>query len=248
MLESCPNNAPDGTIFRKDLAQVNNEFQQPIHKGAYPEKRIIELMEQSLNILNNKDIPVLIRISVFHYLFGYIHPFYDGNGRTSRFISSYLLSKEFAFLIGYRLSYTIKENINSYYKAFKECNLEINRGDLTPFIIMFLSIIHESFKNLYDALNNRKIALNSHFEIIKNIPGLSEDDIKFCKILLQAALFSEKGMTKDVLSETLKISLSSVDKRLKKIKEIDLLVLQKGERKHRYSIDLARLQTKKQSL
>ena len=109
--EDCAENIPDGEIFRKDMAEVTNSTQKVIHKGAYPETKIIQLMEQALNILNQKEIPILIRISIFHYLFGYIHPFYDGNGRTSRFISSYLLSKEFEFLIGFRLSYTIKEHI-----------------------------------------------------------------------------------------------------------------------------------------
>lgn len=79
-------------------------------------------MNKALAILNDKSIECVFRISIFHYLFGYIHPFYDGNGRTSRFISSYLLSKEFESIIGYRMSYSIKENINDYYKAFKVCN------------------------------------------------------------------------------------------------------------------------------
>ena len=58
-----------------------------------------------------ENIEILIRISIFHYLIGYIHPFYNGNGRLSRFVSSYLLSRDLEPLLSYRLSYTIKENI-----------------------------------------------------------------------------------------------------------------------------------------
>ena len=78
VIEACPGNAPDGTIFRKDRAEVTTETQKVIHKGVYPERKVIELMEKALLILNDNSIPILIRISLFHYFFGYIHPVYDG--------------------------------------------------------------------------------------------------------------------------------------------------------------------------
>ncbi|WP_318259784.1 Fic family protein [Ruminococcus sp. YRD2003] len=68
-------------------------------KGLAPESKIIDTMNKSLDVFNNNDIDIFMRIAVFHYLFGYIHPFYDGNGRTSRFISSYLLSRQLNPLI-----------------------------------------------------------------------------------------------------------------------------------------------------
>lgn len=102
-----PENLPDGEMFRKSGVEVQSATQKVIHKGLSPESKIIDTMNQSLAVLNNDDIDIFIRIAVFHYLFGYIHPFYDGNGRTSRFISSYLLSRQLNPLIGYRLSYIV---------------------------------------------------------------------------------------------------------------------------------------------
>ncbi len=238
VVEDCADNAPDGEIFRKDMAEVTTPSQKVIHQGAYPETKIIQLMEQALNILNQKEIPVLIRIAIFHYLFGYIHPFYDGNGRTSRFISSYLLSKEFEYLIGFRLSYTIKEHIKSYYDAFKECNNENNLGDLTPFIIMFLHIVLESFENLYDALEKRKNLLGKYLGVIEQNDKMSEELQDFVFVLVQVSLFSDEGITKKELSEALNISLSTVDKRLDKIRKMNMLLEDKSGRATKYLIDL----------
>ena len=237
--EDCAENIPDGEIFRKDMAEVTTSTQKVIHKGAYPETKIIQLMEQALNVLNQKEIPILIRISIFHYLFGYIHPFYDGNGRTSRFISSYLLSKEFEFLIGFWLSYTIIEHIKDYYEAFKECNDEKNLGDLTPFIIMFLNIILESFENLYEALEKRKNLLSKYSEIIEN-SDMNEELKIFTYVLTQASLFSNEGITKRQLGIELDISPSTVDKRLSKLRQMEMLLEENGK-PARYMIDLNKL-------
>lgn len=241
VIEDSPENVPDGEIFRRDMAEVTTPTQKVIHRGAYPETKIIQLMEQSLNILNKDEIPVLIRIPVFHYLFGYIHPFYDGNGRTSRFISSYLLSKEFEYLIGFRLSYTIKAHIKDYYDAFEECNDEKSRGDLTPFIIMFLGIILESFENLYDALEKRNNLLSKHIDILKKDSTMSEDLKAVAFILIQASLFSDEGLTKKDLEMELNISPSTIDKRLSKLKQMNKLIEDKSSRAIRYLIDLNQL-------
>ena len=238
--EDCAENIPDGEIFRKDMAEVTTPTQKVIHKGVYPEARIIQLMEQALNILNQKEIPILVRISIFHYLFGYIHPFYDGNGRTSRFISSYLLSKEFEFLIGFRLSYTIKAHIKEYYDAFQECNDEKNLGDITPFIIMFLNIILESFQNLHDALEKRINLLLKFSKVVDSDLEMSDELKAFAKILIQVSLFSNEGITKKQLGLELGISESTVNKRLAKLREMALLLEEKCK-PAKYMLDLNEL-------
>ena len=61
-------------------------------------------MDAALKILHLQDFPLFVRLGLFHYFFAYIHPFYDGNGRTDRFITSYFLKKNFHLLLGLRLS------------------------------------------------------------------------------------------------------------------------------------------------
>ncbi len=73
------NDEPDGLIFRKNSVEISSGS-KVIHHGIANEKGIIELMEKALKILNNEKINILIRVAIFHYLFEYIHPFYNGNG------------------------------------------------------------------------------------------------------------------------------------------------------------------------
>lgn len=81
---------------------------------------MIETMDAALKILHSQDFPLFVRLGLFRYFFGYIHPFYDGNGQTDRFITSYFLKKNFHLLLGLRLSVYIKRNRKAYYKLFEE--------------------------------------------------------------------------------------------------------------------------------
>ena len=90
-----------------------------------------------LNFLNiPSKITPIIKIAISHYYFGYIHPFYDGNGRTSRFINSLYLSKEYDELTAISLSSMI-ENNKTYYDMFDKTNSVINKGELNYFINNF---------------------------------------------------------------------------------------------------------------
>ena len=216
--EDEPANLPDGKLFRKESASVITSTQKEIHRGVNPENEIISSMETALKMLNDDSIEVLLRISVFHYLFGYIHPFYDGNGRTSRFISSSLLSQVLESIIGYRISYTIKENIKDYYNSFKTCNDPKNLGDLTPFVIMFVKIINESMTQLQIALQKRLEALNRYSNLIPNFKnGNQKKYVDLYYQLIQASLFSENGVSTQELLSINDFSRSTLTNRLNKM-------------------------------
>lgn len=233
-----PSNLPDGTIFRKNDVNVYSPAQKVIHTGVHPESEIISIMDKSLNFLANADCDILIRIAVFHYLFGYIHPFYDGNGRTDRFISSYLLSKELNSLIGYHISYTIKENINKYYDAFDICNHPLNKGDLTPFAEMFVNLVDISMKQLYDEIKSRLDKFNFYGDLCPSLPNADHKDIVMLYyVLIQAALFSEDGISQKELEGFLNASYSSVRNKLSCIPS-KLLIKNTRDRHAYYMLDL----------
>ena len=58
---------PDGKIFRKDPVEITSATDKILHQGVYPEEKLIDNMSIALNILNDKEIPFLIRVIVFHY-------------------------------------------------------------------------------------------------------------------------------------------------------------------------------------
>lgn len=233
-----PGDLPDGKIFRKSDVGVYSPAGKKIHDGLYPESEIISVMKKSLDFLNDSNYDFLLRIAVFHYLFGYIHPFYDGNGRTSRFISSYMLSQNLNKLIGYRISFTIKEHIGKYYEAFKICNHYNNRGDLTPFAEMFLKIVDISIRQLYQALSERSEKLMHYITLITQLPNA--DDESMCQLydyLIQAALFSNMGISQKELEYEMGVSYNTVRSRLKRIPE-ELLITNKQGNRSFYLLDL----------
>lgn len=239
--DSDPENLPDGKYFRKNSVSVYSATGKEIHRGLSPEKKIISAMDKALSFLKDDNINMLLRIAVFHYLFGYIHPFYDGNGRTSRFISSSLLSKELNRLIGYRISYTIKENISEYYKAFDKCNSNKNRGDITPFVEMFLNIIDISEKQLYEALEKRKNMLEHYRSFIDTAisPG-DKYTYNLYDYLIQASLFADDGISTQELEYYLDTSYNTLRKKFKAIPE-DRIIKTKRERSCLYKLDLDKL-------
>ena len=150
-----PEDHLDGEMFRKSPVHVNNRHGETIHEGLFPESKIITAMDTALSILNNDDYDILIRVALFHYFFGYIHPFYNGNGRMTRFISSYMLSKYFSLAACLRISYVIKEHRKKYYELFKNANDKRNRGELTEFVTGYLRFFKEAIDDTYNTLDEK---------------------------------------------------------------------------------------------
>lgn len=239
VIHEDPSNAPDGILFRKDSVSVRSETDKIIHKGLTPEKRIIEAMEQALHFLNDDSIDELFRICIFHYLIEYIHPFYDGNGRLGRFVLSYGIANTLTPLISFRISETIKENINAYYKAFKTCNDQRNLGDLTPFLLMQLEMIFSAMEELKRSLNAKLTTWNKYEEVIEK----KYEDIDLLRLysyLIQAALFSEKGISMFELTHNMEKSIYVIRKLMSEIPSEMVIIKKKGNNKF-YSISLEKL-------
>lgn len=230
---------PDGNIFRKNSVDIVSGTQKTIHRGVYPESKIIDYMTKALQFLHDDSVSIFIRIAVFHYLFGYIHPFYDGNGRMSRFITSYFLSKNLHPTIALRLSVLIKQHKNDYYKLFENTNAQINCGDLTPFIIWSLEFIASAITSTYKLLFEKYelfSSLNQKLdEMLKNEDKTTK---RIYNVLLQAAVFSDIGATSHEIVQTLKLSKRTIDARIKEIPN-EILLADKTSRPYHYKLRLS---------
>ena len=213
-----------------------------IHKGLYPESKIMDAMEKALDFLGDNSIEHLFRICVFHYLIEYIHPFYDGNGRLGRFILSYCLTENLEPLLSYRISETIKENIKEYYKAFEVCNDPHNLGDVTPFLIMLLNMILAALRDLENSLEKKLMSWKKYNKLVCLFPEVEEDGSvrKMYNYLIQAALFSEKGISTEELKNGFGESYYTIKKILGKIRSEILIAEIKGKAKY-YQLDLVAL-------
>lgn len=242
VLQENPDHAPDGKIFRKYQATLRTVTDRELHAGVTPEESIIEHMNRALAFLNNENIELLYRICIFHYLLEYIHPFYDGNGRLGRFIMSYGILNCLEPILAFRISETIKENINVYYRAFKTCNNVRNKGDLTPFLIMMLSMIKDSEEELAVSLQQKldDWAMGMS-KIKKKAEPETEKETRLYDVLLQAALFSELGISREELQSHMNLSAATLRKDLKAIEDKGLLESTRDGRRLYYRISMDKL-------
>lgn len=234
-------NIPDGTYFRKDGVNVVSKFGKKIHSGIAPEENINSAMTAALDILNDNSLNILIRIAVFHYFFGYIHPFYDGNGRTDRFITSYILANNFNILTGYRLAYVIKGNLAMYYNSFKTVNDTKNKGDITPFVIDFFDILIKLFHKLINSVTERYEQLSYYKCICQKLFAKNNNHSDIAFIIVQQALFGVDGISTEELILASHCSKYAVRQCIAVLRDKQLIKITKLGTKPLYNIDLDKL-------
>ncbi|MCL1797977.1 MAG: Fic family protein [Eggerthellaceae bacterium] len=239
------NNAPDGKLFRTESVSVYSPAGEEIHRGVLPEQRIEDQLSTALDFLKKESVELPIKAAVFHYLFGYIHPFYDGNGRLNRFISSALLLREYEPLVGLRLSYAITQSIERYYKGFNVCNEVLNKGDITPFVLMFLDVVYQAVADIIAVLKEKGELLEINRDQLKNVGVLAEDKDLFelAYILLQARMFSGDGISIHELMKVFGVTRPTIMKRLSHIAQLDLLEREKVGREVHYQLNIEALQS-----
>lgn len=184
-----------------------------------------------------QDLPIPLIAGVIHYQFATIHPYFDGNGRTARLLTTLFLHKN-----GYSLKgiYSLEEyyalNLQEYYNALTigsdEDYYDGNRdkADITPFLEYFLYGVSIAFKKIEKKALKEKSEGNKDQELI--LRSLSPQQ----KIILQ--LFkNSKEVTSKQIAAFFNFSDRQVRHLLKKWLQQDFIIIENPSLKSRtYSL------------
>ena len=190
--EKSGNYKLDGKYFRKDTVKVINGLGNTIHIGVNGEETIEKNMENLIQFMNRKDIPFLVKASISHFFFEYIHPFYNGNGRFGRYLLSLYLARKLDILTAFSISYSISKNLDDYYKSFVEVEDVNNYGEITFFVENILKTIKSGQEMIIELLNDSIIRFNHSMEILNELTkDLSKKENIMLQIYLQNYLFND---------------------------------------------------------
>jgi Fic family protein len=127
--------------------------------------KVDEFMEELLAWVNAEGLSLhpIVGATVFHHRFVWIHPFFDGNGRTVRLLFNLLLMRD-----GYPPAIILSNDRKKYYDALNKANL----GDYSKLLLLVLQAEERSL-DIY--LSNLESTYEDYQPIadIVNEPGFA---------------------------------------------------------------------------
>ena len=156
-----------------------------------------------------KELPVPLIAGIVHYQFVTIHPYIDGNGRTARLLTSFIMRANGYDLKGiYSMEEYYAQNLNAYYNALQthpHHNYYYGRqdADITSWLEYFIGGVAESF----DKIDRQATFQKEQGFSVDRSPIIRELDIKQRKIV---ELFMEfKEVNSGQIAQKLSISPES---------------------------------------
>lgn len=209
---------PDGMYFRKGPVYITNGI-KPIHTGVYGEKNINKGMEEFIHCYNSKN-ELYVRMILCHFMFEYIHPYYDGNGRLGRFLFSNGVYSEARSYFSFAIAIAFLHEKSKYYKAFEKATDKYEFGCLNAYVETILKILLDEVELLIKQFSTTKEKLNN----IKHDLSLTPSEEKIFKFISEASLFSYFGVTNEEIMKETHISKRTLMSSLAKFKGNDILI------------------------
>ncbi len=123
-------------------------------------KEMTELIEWTQQSLAENNIHPLLIIGNFILEFLKIHPFQDGNGRTSRALTNLMLLKTgFDFVPYVSHDKFIEDNKDAYYLALNQAQKTLNDAEpnIAPWLLFFLEVMRDQSKMAVELSQNERI-------------------------------------------------------------------------------------------
>ncbi len=172
---------------------------------ASPASLVPEQMQNLFDWMNKaKDtIHPLILAAVFHYVFVFIHPFADGNGRMARLWHTAILATWKPMFEFIPIESQIEKFQDGYYKAISQCHID---GESTVFIEFILEQISAV---LGEILNSAKYSSDILSEYVKKLLSVMEYDTPYTAtaILSLLNLKSKETLRKNYLNPAIENGL-----------------------------------------
>ncbi len=127
------------------------------------------LFDELIEFVNNNPLHLnsIELATIFHHKFVWIHPFFDGNGRTVRLAMNLLLMRN-----GYPPAIILKNDRKKYYTALNQ----VNKGNYSKLILLMCQAIERSLNIYLSAIPGREEEYESISTIVKepSIPYTQE--------------------------------------------------------------------------
>lgn len=187
--------------LRSGQVGVYNQDGKVVHL-APPAEFVPGQIAQLFDWVQTSKTNMLIKSSVFHYEFEFIHPFNDGNGRTGRFWQTALLASWKPIFAWIPIESIIKNNQEAYYNAIA---LSTSQGKSNIFVEFMLDVINNAIKELVDDAKNHSNHLNNRIaELLKVIEPYPQSATELMEKL---NLKSRAGFRKNYLQPALDAGL-----------------------------------------
>jgi len=176
-------------------------------------QNLLDNLERYIN--DDNDIDPLINMTIIHYQFESIHPFYDGNGRTGRIINIlYLILKNLLDIPVLYLSRYIIENKSDYYRLLQEVR---TKKSWEEWILYMLDGIEQTSLETIELVNGIDLLMNETKEKIKTqLPKIYSKD-------LVEILFMHPYTKIDFLVEELGLHRHTASKYLNELEKINIM-------------------------
>lgn len=187
--------------LRSGQVGVYNQEGKVVHL-APPADFVPQQLGQLFDWVKNSNANMLIKSSVFHYEFEFIHPFNDGNGRTGRLWQTALLASWKPIFAWIPIESIIKDNQEDYYNAI---TLSTSQGKSNIFIEFMLDVINKAIKDIITDTRNHYNHINNQItELMKVIESYPQSATELMEKL---NLKSRLGFRKNYLQPALDAGL-----------------------------------------